>query len=107
MVAIEPVATPVATSMSVNVAVAVSVDAGETVSWSNAGFVIVAGLLSETVGEHFPDVPETLHDCPRATTGTSTMRELRTTRFTAYAPGERGTFPRRRFPWATARPNCP
>jgi hypothetical protein len=48
--------------MSATVAVAISVAGGDTVNWSNAGFVIVAGLLIETSGEHLPEVPLTLHD---------------------------------------------
>jgi putative effector of murein hydrolase len=63
IVAMEPVAIPSTSSMSVTVAVAVSVVEGDTVNDISAGFVIVAGMLSEMSGEHFPDVPETLHDC--------------------------------------------
>ena len=53
------VATPVAWFMSVVAAVYVE-EVGEMESCSSAGFTIVAGWSSVTVGEHFPDCPETL-----------------------------------------------
>jgi hypothetical protein len=54
------VARPAAEFMSV--AVAVYVDAvGDTVSFKSAGFTIVAGWSSVTVGEHLPEAPATLH----------------------------------------------
>jgi hypothetical protein len=34
---------------------------GESVSDSRAGTTIVPGLSSETLGEHFPDEPVTVH----------------------------------------------
>jgi hypothetical protein len=54
------VAKPVAWSMSVVAAVYVD-EVGEIVSCRRAGFTIVAGLSSVTVGEHFPELPDTLH----------------------------------------------
>lgn len=56
---------PVATSMSLIAAVSANGESveelGETVSASSAGMTIVAGLSSETLGEHFPDEPVTVH----------------------------------------------
>lgn len=56
---------PVATSMSLADAVSESGESGdelgETVSARSAGLVIVAGLSSDTAGEHLPDAPVTLH----------------------------------------------
>jgi hypothetical protein len=59
-------ATPAATFMSDIVAVTASGesgdDVGDTVSDNSAGFVIVAGVASETSGEHLPLVPVTEHE---------------------------------------------
>ena len=86
--AIEPVVMPSTTSMSDTVAVDVSVADGDTVSWSSAGFVNVAGLANETGDGHLPDAPDRLHDvCAGIRAGTSApsavtlMREIRRGRF--------------------------
>lgn len=107
-VASDPVVIPSTTSMSVTVAVALSVDDGETVKLSSAGFVIVAGLLIETVGEHLPEAPATLHVVwARATTGASAMREVRIARLIVQTPDEHGTSPTPRFPCSRPRSSCP
>ena len=57
---------PVGASMSLIAAVSESGESddelGDTVSASSAGFTIVPGWSSETLGEHLPDDPATLHD---------------------------------------------
>lgn len=99
------VETPVATSMSLIVAVSASGESGEelgdTVSASSAGLTRVPGLSSDTLGEHFPDAPATVQTvtlcalvaaAPHARHAIVQVTNAR--RATFNVPGVRESFPR-------------